>query len=506
MCSYGGALMYGYGAVFGMGLVLLLLAAAPAVAQDGAPERPPPTGPPPEHAEAQDALVLGLAPAADYSPVYPTRTFPSEATEIAAIFRLAPGETYNKLTASWIAVETGGAAPPNHVVMTREQRLAGERVGAFLFRTNAAPPGKHRIEVQADGKPWKAADFEIVAMADTAGPMDAEDLFPLATGTTWTYNFTQEAGEGAKLNPPPGVELDAEGRFRATVFIVVSGVDSAGAHLEWRRGAELIEEEWLRMEAEGLVRTQRAQEGTPVVLDPPELLLPLLDRRPPGGEWDAPAYDYELRYRMWGPLPIRGPDGVVPGYVTLAVYPPPFNVTVERHYLPGVGLVREVLIAARDGRRLERRELALLGPPADLSPEPLTLEGADTSGHLAVFFEQKRLEGEGGGMAMEFVSIAMSGEARLSAPPVAIRLSPEEVARLRALFEEVGFDEFQGSYGQRAGGSDVSQVSIFYYGGGSEKTVTWHHPPSEPGPPAGWKRLVAELERIRERLRTAGLE
>lgn len=313
----------------------------------------------PSLATAQAGFQLGLAPAADYSPVYPSDTFPSKATEFAAIFRLGPGEKYRKLTASWIAVDVGGVVPPNQVVLTREQMVGKERVGAFRFRTNAAPPGKHRLEIRADGQPWKTADFEVVEMPDAGGQSEARDLFPLETGTTWSYNLIQEAGEGAKLDAPAGVELDSEGRFRATVLAAVVGKDSIGAHVEWRRGEERIEEEWLRLDREGLVRTQRVQEGQPVALTPPELLLPHPDRYPPKGEWDAPAYDYQLRYRVWGPLPLRGPDGMAPGYVTLAIYPPPFETTVERHYLPGVGLVREVLIAARGGRRVERRELVL---------------------------------------------------------------------------------------------------------------------------------------------------
>jgi hypothetical protein len=314
----------------------------------------------PSLATAQAGFQLGLAPAADYSPVYPSDTFPSKATEFAAIFRLDPGEKYRKLTASWIAVDVGGVVPPNQVVMTLEQTLGEERVGAFRFRTNAAPPGTHRIEVRADGQPWKTADFEVVEMPDTARQSEARDLFPLETGMTWRYNLIQEAGEGAKLDPPAGGELDSEGRFRATVLVAVAGKDSIGAHVEWRRGEERIEEEWLRLDTEGLVRTQRLQEGKPVVLTPPELLLPHPDRHPPKGAWDAPAYAYQLRYRVWGPLPLRGPDGIAPGYVTLAIYPPPFETTVERQYLPGVGLVREVLVAARGGRRIERRELVLL--------------------------------------------------------------------------------------------------------------------------------------------------
>ena len=307
---------------------------------------------------AGGSLELGLAVAADYSPVHPTRAFPSRDTEVAAIVRLVPGERSERLTATWIAVDVGDAAPPGHVILTREQRLEGEQVGAFTFRTNASPPGSYRVEIAVDGEPWKSAAFEIVPAPEPASAAAGETLFPLAPGTRWTYAFVQEAGDAGRLDPPPGMTLDPDGAFRATMTQEVTAVDEAGARVELRRDGELVSAEWLRITDAGLIRTQREEGGQTIALEPPELLLPVPDSAAPR-EWEAPAYAYDLVYRMWGPLPVWGPGGEAPGYVTLATYPAPYDATVERHYLPGVGVVREVLITGREGRRISRQEMVL---------------------------------------------------------------------------------------------------------------------------------------------------
>jgi hypothetical protein len=303
------------------------------------------------------SLELGLAVAADYSPVYPTRTFPSLDTEVVAVVRLGVGERFERLTATWIAVNAGDA-PPGHVILTREQRLEGEQVGAFTFRTNASPSGRYRVEIAADGEPWKAAEFEVVATPDRPSAAAGETLFPLAPGTRWTFTFVQQAGDAGRLNPEPGVSLDPDGVFRATTMQEVTAVDEAGARVEFRRDGEIVSAEWLRIADEGLIRTRREEGGQTFAIEPPELLLPMPGPDAPR-EWDAPAYTYELVYRMWGPVPVRGPAGEALGYVTLATYPAPYHATVERHYLPGVGMVRELLITGREGRTISRQEMVL---------------------------------------------------------------------------------------------------------------------------------------------------
>jgi hypothetical protein len=68
---------------------------------------------------------------------------------------------------------------------------------------------------------------------------------------------------------------------------------------------------------------------------------------------------------MWGPVPLNGPFGAAPGYVVLMQQQPaqPVALTVERQYLPGVGMVREVVVQARNGVMLTRWESVLMRKP-----------------------------------------------------------------------------------------------------------------------------------------------
>ena len=61
---------------------------------------------------------------------------------------------------------------------------------------------------------------------------------------------------------------------------------------------------------------------------------------------------------------VKGPGGEGPGYVVLMQQPSPgIVVTVERQYLPGIGMVREVVVQARNGAMLTRWENTLTTKP-----------------------------------------------------------------------------------------------------------------------------------------------
>jgi hypothetical protein len=67
---------------------------------------------------------------------------------------------------------------------------------------------------------------------------------------------------------------------------------------------------------------------------------------------------------MWGPVPLKGPAGGAPGYVVLMQQPSePIALSVERQYLPGLGMVREVVVQARNGIMLTRWESVLMRKP-----------------------------------------------------------------------------------------------------------------------------------------------
>ncbi len=301
-----------------------------------------------------------LASAADESPVYPTSVFPSAVGEIDVAFRLADGERYSRLQASWIAVDVGKAFPPNEVLGTTNLDLnPGNTTGVFRYQLDWFPPGRYRVDITADGRPWKSTELRVVP--DVRGLRELSALMPLSKGMVWTYRFVQEAGEITKsAEPPPGATLDADGRVRATVTATLAKIDGEHARVSWARGGVPFSEEWWEFGHSGIAAVKRTATDESVIFDPPQIFFPWPVVM--GSEWQYVSRDQSVRqsYRIWGPVPVKGPNGEAPGYIVLVVQKSPLAMTsVERDYLPGVGMVRSLAIAGFGTETVDREELVL---------------------------------------------------------------------------------------------------------------------------------------------------
>ncbi len=309
-------------------------------------------------ATADDAMLqICLGAAADYSPVFATSTIPASAQEVTAVFRFPNDEIHKGIVGTWIAVDVGNAAPPNHVVMKTSRQERATKGRLWLSLPRALPIGKYRLEVEADGKPWKSVDFTVVQ--DIAAPELSGPDAMLATKQTWTYDFMQEAGAGAHLNMP-GVKPDAQGRYRAKVTMTVIGKDSFGQHVEMRRNGQPVFEEWWRLDQNGLAATKRKSAEGMITLDPPQVLVawPLGSTR----KWEYSPRDgsYHQTYKMFGPLSLQTTAGQKPGYVIFVEQSAErAAISVERHFVPGVGFVRETIIQALDRDMISRQEMVL---------------------------------------------------------------------------------------------------------------------------------------------------
>jgi len=322
------------------------------------------------------SLQTCLEAAADFTPVYPTTRFYDTARGLAAVFNFDKAGFAQKLTAAWIAVDVGSVAPPNTRMASSSLSL-GDRTVRGVFRysqTNPLPAGKYRVEVTADGTPWLSADFEVVAAPRNIALAAPADLLPLTSGTVWPYALTLEGGKGAKVSLP-GVAPGPDGKLRAEFTMSVAGVGAprAGegsgiAHIESRLNGKLTAEEWWRTSAAGLEATQRKMGSQTLVLDPPQVMIPCPLNAP--AKWTYASKDNSIHqtYRIWGPFPIEAPQGAAPGYVVLTDEPMgtlagvQMTRTVERHFLPGVGITRETIIAALGGDLVSRQDI-LYQPP-----------------------------------------------------------------------------------------------------------------------------------------------
>jgi hypothetical protein len=303
-------------------------------------------------------LQIGLEAHADYSPVYPSQSFGASNRALNAVFRLAPGENYKTLEGVWVAVDVGAASPPNRVIAKGTVGKATK--GRFkLSLPRGLPVGKYRFDVLADGKPWKSAEFSVVPDIAAPPPGKPQDLIPLKVGQTWNYDFMQQGGAGANISMP-GVTPDAQGRYRADVTLKVAATDADGSHVEMRRNNELVFHEWWRLDPKGWSATRRKAGDEVTLLDPPQVLFAW----PPaaGKSWYYTPRDktYNQTYRMWGPLAVKTPAGEKAGYVVFVEQrSKPVNISVERQFVAGLGLVREVIVTAVNDDMVSRQEMIL---------------------------------------------------------------------------------------------------------------------------------------------------
>ncbi|MGA3067758.1 MAG: hypothetical protein ABSF29_13020 [Tepidisphaeraceae bacterium] len=299
-----------------------------------------------------------LAAASDDTPIYASDKFPP-AREMNATFRLGSAQAA-ELEFSWVAVDVGDAAPPNFTIASSTLDLHNVSSGTMSMNgmEQPMPLGKYRLDVSLDHQPWKSVSFSIVPAPDAPSVPTPQDLMPLVPGKKWTYRFVQEVANGAGLSGP-GIKLDPDGKLRATVQITEAGDDDKGSHLEMRRNGQLVFEEWWRLTPDGLVSTQRKTSDAIIPMKPPQILWPF-PPQPKTWTYDPDDHTYSQTYQMWGPLPVDSPDGPVPGYVVMIDQSDALSKTsVERHFIPGIGLAREIIIMSINHKMVSRTEMTL---------------------------------------------------------------------------------------------------------------------------------------------------
>jgi hypothetical protein len=260
-------------------------------------------------------------------------------------------------------VDVGGAAPANSVAGENALTLTRNSVAGVLRLElmKGFPAGSYRLDVTVDGQPWKSVAFQVVAAPAGAGLTSLAALMPLDRGRVWTYAFVQEAGGIAKISSaPPGATLGPDGKLRATVTATVAGTDGGDTHVAWARGGVAFSEEWWRLTPAGVAAVKRAAGGESLLLDPPQVFFPWPVKM--GRSWNYVSRDKTLhqRYRIWGPVPIRRPNGETQGYVVLVEQKGQMaSTTVEREYVPGIGMVRSVAITSIGTEMTNHEELVL---------------------------------------------------------------------------------------------------------------------------------------------------
>ena len=306
--------------------------------------------------QRSDTVRTCMAAAADFSPIYPTDSFPATARPIFAVFQLPPGAIETEVSVRWSAVEVEGFRLLGGLPIGRYSLVNpdGLRVGYFsLNLTRPLPVGAYRVEVFVGGKRLSAADFNVAPPPPPLRVSDPTVLQPIGKGSTWRYDHLDDPLVGEAV--PPGMTLGRDGRRRSSTTFVVEETEGDIARVVCRNSGEFFNATWLRREAAGLSqqRSRSFRQEEPEPITPPSLLLPAVLDGDMEWTWSAADGQHRTVTRAIGPLTVETPKGRAPGYVVLtSTYRGAALVgTLERHMAPGWGIVRRTYVTT--GSRCE---------------------------------------------------------------------------------------------------------------------------------------------------------
>ena len=315
----------------------------------------------------QQALVPCIVVAADGTPVMPGNALPSS-KKLTVAFRLPPADASKTLKSKWIAVFDDG----EKVIAENELDLKGQKTGWLRLSLNQPPPpGKLRLETMLDEKPWQTVEVQVVARPTEGLATKPADLIPLEAGKTRTYDMIIRPQPGTKVDVP-GVTPEADGTIRTTIATKIGTAEDAGTPYEVSINDKPVGKMWVKLDDKGL-QAHRVQEGENAKqLDPPRMIYALPPKLEDGTEWTVKADDGgEQQFTLFGPMMIDGPSGPATGYLlfseeqTAAGSPGTEAArgknTIERYFIPKVGLVREVQVDTLAGKLTTRREIKLAG-------------------------------------------------------------------------------------------------------------------------------------------------
>jgi len=327
-------------------------------------------------AEAQK-LQMALAAAADFTPVYPFGKIPTNIKGIVAIAELGK-EKPKELVASYFKV---GDNPGIGDEKVAEQKQAVGDSPQVVLRY-AAPHdwalGKYRLDISADGRPWRSAEWEVVPPLPPAILGSAGDIMPLRAGTTWPMVFTSWSSPEVRVTLL-GAETDRNGVYHMSAAITVPGVEQDGVHVRHMRDGKLAEEELWQVGGGGIGVIGRLVGTKPLRVDPPLPIIPF-PLPEPEKSWDwRPGEEGQWKFQGWGPVLLAGPNGEQPGYVIVMEQSTMARtMTRERDIIPGLGINREIFVdQTGSGVTLFHQEYVLTGAPTMSGTNDLASPGSE---------------------------------------------------------------------------------------------------------------------------------
>jgi hypothetical protein len=200
------------------------------------------------------------------------------------------------------------------------------------------------------------------------------DVIPINNGMTWEYNMTVEAGRGARLADEAQREA---GTLHAAVVYRIDGTkEMDGKQLlqfEMHRAGHVTNTDLITVNEKGIQCWGRLDEaGTLTRFDSPQSIVgsPVTF----GTSWDfntqADGSQVHQHYEIVGQNDVTTPAGTFNAFHIRGEQTSPGRMTIDRWFMPGIGIVKDVTETHSDSGELLRRISLELKEPPKVAPRP----------------------------------------------------------------------------------------------------------------------------------------
>ncbi|PYL65411.1 MAG: hypothetical protein DMF20_08775 [Verrucomicrobia bacterium] len=217
----------------------------------------------------------------------------------------------------------------------------------------------------------------------------AAPLLPTNPGTTWRYSMTEEVGKGLTIS---NLKQDADGKVRLPVLYRLDGMENIdGKELlkfEMHRGASITNTDLVTVDEHGITCWARINiDGELIKFNPPQTMVAAPLKQGATWNFDGQAGDLKVhqQYDVTGDEDIEVPAGEFHAFHIRGEQSSPSQMTIDRWFVPGTGIVKDVTtMRATSGELLERISLELTErPKIENRPE---VKSDTTSKRLSVSF------------------------------------------------------------------------------------------------------------------------
>ena len=207
----------------------------------------------------------------------------------------------------------------------------------------------------------------------------AVPIIPTAPGTSWRYNMTEEIGKGLNVS---NVKADPDGKIRLPVVYHLEGTENIDGKdllkFEMHRSGMITNTDLLSVDEHGITCWARVNlDGELVKFSPPQMMIATPLKKGAAWNFDGQAGELKVQqhYDVVGEEKIDVPAGKFQAFRIHGEQTMPNRTTIDRWFVPGVGIVKDVTaMEGAKGDLLQRISLELAEQPKIVTRPEVNLE------------------------------------------------------------------------------------------------------------------------------------